>query len=47
MHFAILEGKDDVERFQLFGNTKYGNDQPEMSDYYFSLLWRDLLNLNR
>lgn len=30
----LLEGKDDVERFKLFGDTRYGNEQPEMSDYW-------------
>ena len=30
----LLEGKNDIERFKLFGNSRYGNEQPEMSDYW-------------
>jgi len=30
----ILEGKTDLERFELFGKSEYGNDQPKMTDYW-------------
>jgi len=30
----LLEGKDDIERFKLFGKSEYGNDQPKLSDYW-------------
>jgi len=31
---VLLEDKDDVDRFKLFGDTKYGNDQPKLTDYW-------------
>jgi len=30
----LLEGKDDLERFKLFGNSEYGDEQPKLSDYW-------------
>lgn len=30
----ILEGKDDLERFTLFGKSKYGNDRPKDYDVW-------------
>lgn len=30
----LLEGKDDLERFKLFGKEEYGNSQPRLSDYW-------------
>jgi len=30
----LLEGKNDLERFKLFGKSEYGNEAPELSDYW-------------
>ncbi len=30
----LLGGKDDIDRFKLFGNENYGNTQPRMSDFW-------------
>ncbi len=30
----LLEGKDDIERFKLFGDSEYGDDQPKLIDYW-------------
>ena len=30
----LLENKDDIERFKIFGKKEYGNEQPRLSDYW-------------
>lgn len=30
----LLEGKDDLARFTLFGKSEYGDDQPKIPDYW-------------
>ena len=30
----LLEGKDDIEGFKLFGKEEYSNTQPKLSDYW-------------
>jgi len=30
----LLENKSDLERFQLFGKSEYGNDQPKLHDHW-------------
>jgi len=31
----ILEGKSDLERFELFGDSKYGDDSPRIYNYWY------------
>lgn len=30
----LLEGKDNIERFKIFGKKEYGSEQPKLSDYW-------------
>lgn len=30
----LLQGKDDIERFKLFGKSEYGDAQPRLDDYW-------------